>query len=160
MSIFTEQPDGAAIPGVPDLSPASMLNRLDATCGQYAAAAKAEAQWSAIILWLADAADLPGSIGTIRDVASVMRDAERARLGFPNSTVEPSEPPALHNLPPETRMDVRAIAAETIVAWEAALSPCLSSSLVRWVERNVQGVIEGRSPTPYPHHLFDTAGAA
>jgi len=135
-------------PGHPLLPPKPKrvvtLEMLDATCGQYADAAKAEAQWLAISSWLRKRPQLPNDLDLTRTVVELAREADRCRLGYPGHSYAI---PALSGLKPELRREVEEVAAETIMAWVKAQRPRLSAYIIRSVSGDVQEYLNSASDT-------------
>lgn len=154
-----KQPGSPFVPRKP--SQPVTLETLDASCGDYAAAAKAEAQWSAIGNWLAElpqGADLPNPASLSISVVEFIREADRVRLGFPNANGVPFAQPALHGLKPEVQREATAIAAETLAAWKAAGCPCLTAPMIRSIERYVKNSIRDGTAASSTAHIHNTKG--
>lgn len=137
------------------------LETLDASCGDYAVAAKAEAQWSAIGNWLADLpqdTDLPNPASLSISVVEFIREADRVRLGFPNGDGIPFARPAIHGLKPEVQREATAIAAETLAAWKGAGCPCLTVPMIRSIERYVKNSIRNGTAASSTAHVHNTKG--
>lgn len=134
------------------------LETLDASCGRYAPAAKAEAQWSAVANWLADMqqdAHLPNPVRLSRSMVDLIREADRVRLGFPNGDGIPFAQPALHGLKPEIQREATAIAAETLAAWTGAGCPCLTVPMIRSIERYVKHSIKNGTAASSTDHIYN-----
>ncbi len=116
------------------------LDTLDATCGPYALAAKAEAQWIAITSWLMGSPELPNSIDLTGSVVELVREADKARLGFPVPLGKTHTRPALHDLSPEIQRETNVVAAETVEAWNRAQRPCLSAAIIGRVSHIVHSI--------------------
>ncbi|MFK4794788.1 hypothetical protein [Sphingobium sp. ZW T5_29] len=137
------------------------LETLDASCGRYAAAAKAEAQWSAIANWLADLpqdTDLPNPASLSISVVEFIREVDRVRLGFPNADGIPFTQPAIHGLKPEVQREATAIASETLAAWKGAGCPCLTVPMIRSIERYVKNSIRNGTAASSTAHIHNIKG--
>jgi hypothetical protein len=151
-----KQPGSPFVPRKP--SQPVTLDMLDDTCGRYAPAARAEAQWSAIANWLADMqsnAGLPNPVTVTRSVVDFVREADRVQLGFPNGDGKPFARPALHDLKPEIQREALAMAAETLRAWKEAKCPCLTMSAIRSVNHYVQGTVSSGAAAGSTDHIFN-----
>lgn len=151
-----KQPGSPFVPRKP--SQPVTLDMLDDTCGRYAPAARAEAQWSAIANWLADMqsnAGLPNPVTVTRSVVDFVREADRVQLGFPNGDGIPFARPALHDLKPEIQREALVMAAETLRSWKEAKCPCLTMSAIRSIAQYVKTSIRDGTAASSTDHIYN-----
>ena len=131
-----QERNGSALGGkVPVKLLPRTLEELAALSRDYGAAAVAEVQWAAIVVWLMKSYPLPAGLRNPLTVAQsalgMVQEYDRYRLGWPCWRGNDRRSPVLNGLSLDCQREAKLVAAETLADWESAGCPHLDTDRLK-----------------------------